>query len=314
MKVNSIEAPKTKLETTATASGCELKVMDWGQLHFSIQWVHRGEVPESGRGHFQGNCGFAAWYILNGEGLVRQGAVEKRACKGDWLFPNMGPHFRDFSTQTRIISLRYYIEWPDGQPLFRLSEPLLLPGAKYPELLRRAREMERVIGKNGRRNSGGGFRDEKLGFASYLDVQGSLVQWSKALYQALTSEGIKPGMERFEDERVVRALRALDNWPLHRAFSQSQLVEQVGLSRAQLDRLFAAKLGQTAHQYFNRRRLRHAERQVQIPDQPIKEVAFDVGFRHVSSFSAWFKQNTGVNPHERREGTASFPNRLLRMR
>ena len=93
----------------------------------------------------------------------------------------------------------------------------------------------------------------------------------------------------------------LDGWPLHRAFSQSELVQQAGVSRAQLDRLFTAKLGQTPHQYFDRRRLRHAERSLQLPDRPIKEVAFDLGFRHVSSFSAWFKQKTGVNPNARRE-------------
>jgi len=288
----------------------ELKVRDWRQLHFSIQWIYRGKVSDQGRGHFSGSCGLSAWYIQRGEGLVRHGEVEKRARKGDWLFPNRGTHFRDFSKDAEILSLRFYIEWPDGQPLFHLRESVCFPGTKYPDLLRRAKAMERVVYKNGRRSySSSGFMDEKLSFPDYLDVQDVLLQWSKALYHAFTSEGAGPSLERFEDERVVRALRVLDGWPLHRAFSQRQLVEQVGVSRAQLDRLFTAKLGHTACQYFDRRRLRHAQRSVMLADHPIKEVAFDVGFRHVSSFSAWFKQNTGVNPNERRETLPSFSKR-----
>jgi len=296
-------------------SGYELKVMDWGQLHFSIQWVYRGKVSDHGRGHFPGGCGVAAWYILRGEGLVRHGDCEKRAPKGNWLFPNRGEHYRDFSKDAEILSLRFYIEWPDGQPLFPHRESILIPGAKYPDLLRQAKAVERVVYQSGRRNySSNEFMNERLSFPDYLDVEIAFLQWCKAMCHALVSEGIKPSLERFEDERVVRALRVLDGWPLHTTFSQSQLVQQSGISRAQLDRLFTAKLGQTAHQYFNRRRLRHAERSVQIPERSIKEVAFELGFHHVSNFSTWFKQKTGVNPNERRETAPSFPNRLMKTR
>lgn len=282
--------------------------MDWGQLHFSVQWVYRGKVPAEGRGQFSGACGLSAWYVLRGTGFVQHGDVRNHARKGDWLFPNRGPHFRDFSRDAEILSLRFHIEWPDGQSLFSLKESVVIPGSKYPGFLRAAKALERAVCQGQRRgHAPDGFLNEKLSFSAYLDVGGTLLQWSKALYQVFISEGIKPSLERFEDERVVRALRVLDAWPLHQAFSQRRLVEQAGLSRAQLDRLFSAKLGQTAHQYFNRRRLRHAERLIRLPDQPIKEVAFDVGFRHVSSFSAWFKQNTGVNPNVRRETALAFP-------
>ena len=284
------------------SSEYELTATDWRPLQISLQWIYRGKVSDQGRGHFPAPCGGVAWYILRGEGVVQYDGGEKRGRKGDWLFPNMGPHYQDFSKDAEILSLRFYLEWPDGQPLFQYREGLLIPGAAYPDLLRRARAMERAAAKNGRQiHSCCGFMDKKLGLPIYLDVEIALLQWTKTLCHALTVEGITPGMERFEDERVARALRVLDGWPLHRAFSQSQLVGQAGVSRAQLDRLFTAKLGQTPHQYFDRRRLRHAERSLQLPDRPVKEVAFDLGFRHVSSFSAWFKQKTGVNPNARRE-------------
>ncbi len=286
----------------------ELRAMDWGQLHFSVHWVYRGQVPAEGRGQFSGACGLSAWCLLRGTGHVRQGDIQTTARKGDWLFPNRGPHCRDFSPDAEILSLRFHIEWPDGQSLFPLQDSIVIAGSKYPGFLRAAKALERAVYQGQRRDySLDGFMNERLTFSAYLDFGGTLLQWSKALYEVLIAEGVKPSLERFEDDRLVRALRVLDAWPLHQAFSQSRLVEQASLSRAQLDRLFTAKLGQTAHQYFNRRRLSHAERLIRLPDQPIKEVAFDVGFRHVSSFSAWFKQNTGVNPNNRRESALAFP-------
>jgi len=132
-------------------------------------------------------------------------------------------------------------------------------------------------------------------------VTGALLQWAKALYDALIAEGIKPSLERFEDSRVVRALRVLDSWPFHQSFSLSELVKNTGVSQAQLNRLFITRLGLTPHQYFERRRLRHADRNVLLPYLSIKEVALDLGFRHVSNFSAWFKQSMGMNPNERRD-------------
>ena len=288
------------------SSACELNVMDWRQLQIAIQWIYRGTVSDQGRGHFSAPCGIAAWYLLRGEGLVRYDGGEIRGRKGDWLFPNMGPHYKDFSKYAEILSLRFHLEWPDGQPLFQNREGLVIPGIRYPHLLRQAETMERVISKGGRQiHSNVEFMDRRFGLSVYLDIETSLLQWSKNLYHAFTAEGVKPSLERFADDRVARALRVLDGWPLHRTFSQSQLIEQAGISRAQLDRLFTANLGQTPHQYFDRRRLRNAERSVQLLNRPIKEVAFDLGFRHVSSFSAWFKQKTGANPSARRTNTPS---------
>ncbi len=283
------------------SSATGLQVREWGQLHTSIQWVYRGKVSEDGRGRFTGNCGVAAWYFLRGTGLVRDDGGATQARRGDWLFPAMGPHERDFSRDAEILSLRFYMEWPDGQPLYSLDRSILLNGAKYPELLRTARALERAAHEGTQKNCAGPeFLLERLDFPEYAEIGSALLKWSRAMARAFAQEEIAPSLERFEDERVVRALRVLDGWPLREAFSLGQLVEITGISRAQLDRLFRTKLGQTPHHYFDRRRLRHAERSIQRPDQPIKEVAFDVGFRHVSSFSAWFKQNTGVNPNVHR--------------
>jgi len=289
-------------EVPFTSAHRGLTAMERRQLQMSLQWVYRGKVPDEGRGHFQGNCGGSAWYILQGEGVVRHDGREFRAKKGHWLFANMGPHYRDFTRNTEIISVRYYLEWPDGQPLFFHQTGLVIPGMRHPRLLRTAKAMERIVYICGRRIfTNIGFMNERLTFPAYIDVTGALLQWAKALYDALPSEGIKPSLERFEDSRVVRALLVLDVWPLHQAFSMDQLAKKTAISRVQLDRLFIAKLNMTPHQYFEKRRLRHADRNVLHPALSIKEVALDVGFSHVSSFSAWFKQNMGMNPNERRD-------------
>ena len=290
----------------------ELTVMDWGQLHIFIQWIYRGRVSPEGRGHFAGGSGMAALYILKGQGLMLDGDHERRGGKGDWFFPNMvTSHYQDFSRDAETLSLRFYLEWPDGQPLFRYSHSLHIPGKKYPELLLKAKALERAAYSCSQRNYRGiEFMNAKLNLPSYLAIEFPLLQWTNALYQAFASEGLKPSLERFEDKRVAQALRVLDSWPLDVPFSLDQLQQKVGVSRTQLDQLFTRKLGVTAHQYFDRKRLIHAERMLRLPDRRIKEIAMELGFHHVSNFSAWFKEKTDVSPNVRKANAADLRKRI----
>jgi AraC-like DNA-binding protein len=289
-----------------------LRMFEWGDLHHSLQWIYRGPVAKGGRGFFRGGCGSAAWYLLAGEAVLRHDGHECRARKGDWLFPNAGPHERDFSADARILSLRFYIEWPNGQPLFDLGRATVLKGADHPDLRRRAEALEQVVYQRGKRNYADiEFMRERVDYPAYAEIGEALLAWSRALYRAHEAGGIGLNLERFQDERVVRALRVLDGWPLQRAFAMKSFMRATGSSRAQLDRLFTLGLGQTSRQYFDRRRLRHAERNLALPDRSIKEVSFAVGFQHVSSFSAWFKRNTGVYPNiwrKRRHSQLAAPN------
>ncbi|HEY0685299.1 MAG TPA: AraC family transcriptional regulator [Steroidobacter sp.] len=69
-----------------------------------------------------------------------------------------------------------------------------------------------------------------------------------------------------------------------------------GLSSYHFLRVFAAVVGVTPHQYLVRARLRNAARLLVESEQPITEVALDVGFNDVSNFVRTFGRAAGASP------------------
>jgi transcriptional regulator GlxA family with amidase domain len=75
--------------------------------------------------------------------------------------------------------------------------------------------------------------------------------------------------------------------------AQEELAAQVGVSPNHLIRLFRKELQTTPQQLWDRLRLEHARSHLRQPDVRVKEVAIDLGFKHLSHFSKWFKKHTG---------------------
>lgn len=65
-------------------------------------------------------------------------------------------------------------------------------------------------------------------------------------------------------------------------------------------RMFKRHLGMTPMRYIRERRLEHAQELLGATELPVREVAYQSGFRDVSHFSAAFKKKSGVSPSEYR--------------
>lgn len=74
------------------------------------------------------------------------------------------------------------------------------------------------------------------------------------------------------------------------------LAAVVHISPNHLIRLFRKDLQTTPHQFWDRLRIKHAQSRLRHPDIRIKEAAADLGFKHLSHFSKWFKRYTGKPP------------------
>lgn len=77
----------------------------------------------------------------------------------------------------------------------------------------------------------------------------------------------------------------------------------VGLSDFHFLRLFTAALGVTPKQYVIRARLAHAARRLAEGDEPVTEIAYDVGFGDVSNFVRTFHRVAGVSPRRFRQAS-----------
>jgi len=106
------------------------------------------------------------------------------------------------------------------------------------------------------------------------------------------------------DSPVLR--RALDYLKRRIANPPSavQLSEAVGVSRATLDRLFAAHLGRSMHNEVTRMRLARAKELLAGGTATIRETAAACGFCNAGHFVNVFRQSIGVTPGRWRETQA----------
>jgi AraC family transcriptional regulator len=63
-----------------------------------------------------------------------------------------------------------------------------------------------------------------------------------------------------------------------------------------MEQLLAVEVGLTPHGYLDRRRLEFARHLVMRSDVPLKQAAHELGFRHASHFTKWFRRHMGAAP------------------
>lgn len=84
-------------------------------------------------------------------------------------------------------------------------------------------------------------------------------------------------------------------------FSVDELAHEFGMSRSALSHRFSFEIGETLTGLTNRLRMERAQELIGKSAQPIKEIAFEVGFEDPAYFSKKFRAATGVSPRRFRE-------------
>ena len=74
------------------------------------------------------------------------------------------------------------------------------------------------------------------------------------------------------------------------------VAEAVGLSDSHLTRLFRTTVGISPYEYIILQRIDRAKTLLSTTDEPIKTIAFEVGYSSETTFSAAFTEKTGVSP------------------
>lgn len=78
--------------------------------------------------------------------------------------------------------------------------------------------------------------------------------------------------------------------------SVSDLADLCGLSARHFTRVFRATTGETVYGYIERHRIQKAKLHLADGQLPIKQIAFQMGYADVTSFSAAFRRTTGQSP------------------
>lgn len=142
--------------------------------------------------------------------------------------------------------------------------------------------------------------------AKWCEHEAVFRHWFALYVEALAKLGIHPTQrQRPRDKRLIEIIRRLDAWPLARALSRGEIIAGLHLGGRRMEQLLAAELGLTPHGYLDRRRLESARHFVVRSDVPLKQVAHELGFRHASHFTKWFRRHTGAAPSAFRQAQES---------
>ncbi len=124
--------------------------------------------------------------------------------------------------------------------------------------------------------------------------------------EALFIEGMRRYMESLPEEQtgwlaaardpiIGRVLTRIHREPGQR-WSVTELAEAAGSSRSVVAEQFSALLGESPIAYLSRWRLHLAARLLETTQQPVLQVAFDVGYKSEASFNRAFKREFGLPP------------------
>jgi transcriptional regulator GlxA family with amidase domain len=114
----------------------------------------------------------------------------------------------------------------------------------------------------------------------------------------LASDAQSPQALRLLDEqepRLVRAIRVMQQC-LDAPVPMSEVARRAGTTRRTLEKLFAARIGESPGRYFLELRLATARRLVLDTGLPLAEVALRTGFASASVFSRAFRRRFGAAP------------------
>jgi signal transduction histidine kinase/ligand-binding sensor domain-containing protein/DNA-binding response OmpR family regulator len=101
------------------------------------------------------------------------------------------------------------------------------------------------------------------------------------------------------DEKFLnRAREVLEKHLTNADFSPEAFAQEMAMSRAHLNRKLRGLLGQRTSEFIRAMRLKRAAELLRQKSGSVSEIAYQVGFNHLSYFARCFKEQYGQLPHE----------------
>lgn len=130
------------------------------------------------------------------------------------------------------------------------------------------------------------------------------VRTAQILYELCRAAAMRRSEADESPQRITRsrrrqimddARRLINQW-LDRPISLDELAAAIEVSPYYLSRVFSQESGFTLSSYVTRRRMEKAQQLLSRTDQPIKQIAYAVGYRDSHYFSRVFRSHFHVAP------------------
>ena len=271
---------------------------DLVHLHSELYWCYddeEGILHDPLNQQVHRHYPFSAWMVYKGWAEIAY-EVDKWGRVGDrrWVILPGGQRHQRFHPETELLSIAFDARWSDGTHLMEDGLPAILPREKYPELEHSAKNLCVMV-----RSSGGkswDLRKSSVTMVDYFSIQSRFQTWLSVLISTLYEVGVSPAVHSPVDHRVAQAVELMTNNVPGIPLTTEQVASEVGLSEAQLRRLFEASQHVSISQFQRRLRTEYAQRLLLNVDVPIGNIARDLGFNQIAAFSNWFRRQTNQSP------------------
>jgi AraC-like DNA-binding protein len=271
-------------------------------------WVYDALVPMTETWSKEILVPASLFFVITGRGKIKADGRTFDLPPGSAFLAAPGQRRQWFADGTRLLSVGYRATWPDGAPLFGEGLNTDLKTTTLTPLKDAVRKLFR--GVHGAKRTvpwREATRPKALSLRDWSLREAAFRKWFAEYITTLLQLGIQPTPRLCpSDERINEILRRLDAWPLAKPMIVNEVASGLHIGARRLEQLLATELGITPHSRLNTRRVEAARHLLSSTTTPLKEIAHELGLRHPSHFTKWFRQHTGLSPSAYRRGDAMW--------
>lgn len=266
----------------------------WLQLRIGLLACYQGQ-PAAFRSDVISPEYISIWLIHRGQASVTADSRSFRAGCGQGLIVGPGPRQQVFSPDISFHSFSFFANWPDGKPLLGAGLPCCFDSSGD-SLIRRLDRMNALFESFSPRHGFFSFQ-ESVSLGQFLHIQMEFQGILIELLPVLERNGVEITDRKVLDARVLRAIDHMEHPPNRmESLTLAGLAKACGVSASHLDRLFRTELGTSPMAWYQQFRCRRARYLLHQGKLPVKQVGYDLGFKSIAHFSAWYKKQTGHSP------------------
>ncbi|WOO40088.1 AraC family transcriptional regulator [Rubellicoccus peritrichatus] len=246
-------------------------------------------IPEFLNQNAYTGVSYVSWYMRRGEVEVTSAGKRLRARKGDWVFKDpLTVKSHRFSCDAQIVSIRFRMDWQGLHFLPPLREPCIYSGAQKEQLLDAAEALCQVSKQD--------FANATMMLSDHAQLSARLADWLH--YWHLAREESYADTAYPMNRRIYEIISVLGEDIGISPVDYSKLSRVVGLSRAQINRIFKQSTDLTPKQWKEASCLKSAEQLLRSDLLSIKEIAAQLGFSDGSHFTKWFRGKMNQTPSQ----------------
>lgn len=269
----------------------------WRLLRTHLFWAYDRPLLRAQRRWEYDSYPAAAWLIRKGTVTLDFEGESEHYGEGTWVFPKFAPGMQEFSSDAHVLSVRFALQWPNGEHLFDRSKSLAVPEGELTAFTRASVDLVQFI--TARLPSRTGAQSFLHGtLEEYLHLQPVFSAWIGAYYTLFRQSGRSLITLNHLHEKTHQAIHYLDHRPLSLAFQEAELASEVGLSSSHLHKIFLKEIRMTPAAYWNNRKLTATKSKLAGSSQSIKAIAYEMGFSSPENFTHWFRSQTQQSPSQ----------------